>query len=186
MRIFLDDTDFMTFEQLLGEVVAQFAIECWNYCVMPNHYHATLRPSRPNLSAALKQLNSEYAQWWNRRHGRVGHVFQGRFKDQVVDREEYLRALSRYVALNPVRAGLVSAPEEWRWGSYRALAGVAPAPSFLFLTGTRALFEADDFATFVATHRADDLAMSDEIRSSKRVLGSIKFRGPIESALRAS
>ena len=91
---------------------------------MPNHYHATLQPSQPNLSEALRRLNSVYARWWNERHQRVGHVFQGRFKDQIVDRDSYLLTLSRYVVMNPVRAGLVERPEDWRWSSYRATAGL--------------------------------------------------------------
>lgn len=75
-------------------------MECWNYCLMPSHYQATFRPSLPNLSEAMRRLNSVYAQWWNQRHERVSHVFQGRFKDQIVQREVYLLVLCRYVALN--------------------------------------------------------------------------------------
>ena len=123
MGIFLDDADYRQFVHLLGEAVERFDIRCWNYCVMPNHYHATLQPTRTNLSEAIRCLNSGYAQWWNRRHGRVGHVFQGRYKDQVVDRETYLLTLSRYVVMNPVRAGLVERPGDWPWSSYRATVG---------------------------------------------------------------
>ena len=89
MCIFLDEADYRQFVYILGDVVETFGLECWNYCLMPNHYHATLRPSRPNLSEAIRRLNSVYALWWNKRHQRVGHVFQGRFKAQVVDREGY-------------------------------------------------------------------------------------------------
>lgn len=111
MRIFLHDMDYRKFIDVLGDVVEESEIECWNYCVMPNHYHATFRPTRPNLSEAIRRINSVYAQWWNKRHERVGHVFQGRFKDQIVQREGYLLALCRYVAMNPVRAGLSECPE---------------------------------------------------------------------------
>ena len=117
MRIFLDDADYRQFVYVLGDVVEEFAIRCWNYCLMPNHYHATLQPTLPNLSAAIRRLNSVYAQWWNTRHGLVGHVFQGRFKDQIVDEDAYMLTLSRYVAMNPVRAGLATSPEDWPWGS---------------------------------------------------------------------
>ena len=131
MSIFLDDTDYRQFVHLLGDVVEDLEIQCWNYCVMPNHFHATLCPTLPNLSEALRRINGRYAQWWNRRHARVGHVFQGRFKDQIVQREGYLAALCRYVALNPVRAGLVERPGDWEWSSYAATAGQCPSPSFL-------------------------------------------------------
>jgi putative transposase len=124
MCIFLDDGDYRQFVHLLGLVCEEYAVECWSYCLMPNHYHAALRPQRANISAAIRCLNGEYAQWWNRKHGKVGHAFQGRFKDQIVQRERYLLALLRYIALNPVRAGLAPRPEEWDWSSYRALAGL--------------------------------------------------------------
>ena len=104
MTVFLDDIDYRHFVFLLGDVIEEFGIQCWNYCLMPNHYHLTLQPGRPNLSEAMRRLNGNYALWWNRRHQRVGHVFQGRFKDQIVDRESYLFAVTRYVLMNPVRA----------------------------------------------------------------------------------
>ena len=91
MRIFEDDTDYRYFVTLFGDIMEEFEIQCWNYCVMPNHYHATLQPTLPNLSRAIQRLNRRYAQRWNKRYDRVGHVFQGRFKDQIVQREGYLR-----------------------------------------------------------------------------------------------
>ena len=84
MTIFTDRDDYQRFLNLLRNVVEEYAMECWNYCLMPNHYHATLRPTLPNISAAVQQLNGRYGQWWNRRHGRVGHAFQGRLKVQIV------------------------------------------------------------------------------------------------------
>ena len=119
MHIFLDADDYQQFIYFLSDVVEEFAMQCWNYCLMPNHYHATLQPSRADLSEAIRRLNGVYAQWWNRRHGRVGHVFQGRYKDQIVQREGYLLTLSRYVVMNPVRAQLVVHPGDWRWSSDR-------------------------------------------------------------------
>lgn len=182
MTIFLDDTDYRQFVYLLGEVSEEYRIECWNYCVMPNHYHATLCPSRPNLSAAIRRLNGAYAQWWNRRHGRVGHVFQGRFKDQIVQREGYLLALFRYVAMNPVRAQLCDQPEKWAWSSYAAIVGIRDAPAFLAVTATLRQFGEDDsrilrarFAGFVLA-APDDAAAVDRIRSNERILGERGFK----------
>jgi hypothetical protein len=79
----------------------------------------------------MRQLNGVYTQRFNRQHGRVGHVFQGRYKAILVQKEAYLLELARYVVLNPVRAGMVRIPEEWRWSSYRATAGLDDAPPWL-------------------------------------------------------
>jgi REP-associated tyrosine transposase len=188
MCIFLDHEDYRQFVYVLGDVVEGFAIRCWNYCLMPNHYHATLQPTRPNLSVAIRRLNSVYAQWWNRRHERVGHVFQGRFKDQIVDEDAYMLTLSRYVVMNPVRAGLATRPEEWPWGSYRAIAGLGPVPAFLSTTSTLRLFgEGSDailrerFASFV-TEPEHDLACFDRIRSNERILGPRAFKDLVASS----
>src|ERR1041384_7012400 len=76
MRTFLDDRDYRTFLRILADVVTFFDVECWDYCVMPNHYHLTLFPRKRNLSEAMRHLNSVYAMWWNGAHGNVGHVWQ--------------------------------------------------------------------------------------------------------------
>src|SRR5687767_2538281 len=131
MQIFLDDGDRRQFVHLLGETVETYEIDCWDYCVMGNHYHASLWPTKPNISDAMQYLHGEYGRWWNWRHKHVGHVFQGRFKDQIVQHEEYLLTLTRYIARNPVRAGLVDDPAKWRWSSYAAHAGLCPSPAFL-------------------------------------------------------
>lgn len=185
MSIFLDDADYREFIYLLGEVIQDFSIQCWNYCLMPNHYHATLQPTRPNLSQAVRRLNGVYGLWWNRRHGRVGHVFQGRFKDQIVDRDAYAVTLTRYVVMNPVRAGLVKRPDDWPWSSYRATAGRCVPPAFLSIVPTLRLFGDDDelvlqerFAKFV-TASADDSATVDRLRSNERILGNRDFKDQV-------
>ena len=125
MRIFLDDLDFAHFQSIVNDVRQDYELDVWLYCVMPNHYHVVLRTQRANLSSAIRQVNGVYAQWWNKRHRHIGHVYQGRFKAQVVEACTYLVRLCRYVLLNPVRSGLAANPEEWRWSSYRALSGEA-------------------------------------------------------------
>jgi len=181
MRIFLDDEDYRRFVFLLGDVLEDYRIECWNYCVMPNHYRATIRPHHPNISKAMQKLNSSYAQWWNHRHGRVGHTFQGRFKDQIVEEDSYALTLARYVVRNPVRAGLVQGPGDWRWSSYPATIGLEPLPSFLSASSVLRLFgDADEevlkkrFAEFVAG--AVDDSASDRLRSAERVIGTAAFK----------
>ena len=182
MDIFLDPVDYRQFVYLLGDVVERFGIRCWNYCVMPNHYHATLQPSRPNLSDAMRVLNGRYGLWWNKRYSRVGHVYQGRFKPQIVQRETYLLELSRYVVNNPVRAQLVRRPEDWLWSSYRATVGLASAPPFLAYGATLSLFGQGDEPTLRARfiehvlRGPSDEGQAERIRSNERILGNREFK----------
>jgi putative transposase len=130
-NIYVDDTDREAFLDVLAQVVERFHWLCHAYCLMSNHYHLLVETVEPTLSRGMRQLNGVYTQGFNRRHQRVGHLFQGRFKAILVEREAYLLELCRYVVLNPVRAKLVRAAKDWRWSSYRATAGLAEAPSFL-------------------------------------------------------
>jgi putative transposase len=129
--IFLEDADRHRFLERLGEMVATYRWECHAYCLMTNHFHLLVGTPEPNLSAGMRRLNGFYAQWFNDRHGRVGHVLQGRFTAIVVEREAHLAELARYVVLNPVRAGMVRSPERYEWSSLRAAVGLAPAPPWL-------------------------------------------------------
>lgn len=103
------------------------------YCLLDNHYHLLVVPHEDPVSRLMQQLNSTYCEGFNRRHGRVGHVLQGRFGSRLVQDGGYARTALRYLALNPVAAGLVRAPDEWRWSSYRAVLGLDAAPGFLSL-----------------------------------------------------
>lgn len=182
MDIFLDDWDHRQFEFLLGEIVMDYGIECWGFCEMSNHYHAILRPTKANFSEAIRILNGDYAQWWNKRHNRVGHTFQGRFKDQIVDTDKYLMALIRYVARNPLRAGLVKDLADWRFGSYRTLAGLEDSPALLSFEPVLAQFGVGDVGTLQERFKAfvlgDDVdpVLEDRIRSNDRVLGDRAFK----------
>jgi len=118
--IYEDDDDRAAFLGLLGEVSQQHNWLCHAYCLMGNHYHLLVERPDGNLSRGMRQLNGVYTQKHNRRHGRVGHVFQGRYKAILVEKESYLLELARYIVLNPVRARMVHAPVEWPWSSYRA------------------------------------------------------------------
>jgi putative transposase len=130
-RIFLTDNDRELFLTLLARVALRLKWRCHAYCLMQNHYHLVAETRGENLSAGLQTLNGRYAQAFNGRYETSGHLFQGRFHAVQVGTEGHLLELSRYLALNPVRAGLCMRPEEWPWSSYRALAGIAPAPDFL-------------------------------------------------------
>ena len=129
--IFLDDADRGRFLSLLAREVGQQGWRCYAYCLMDNHYHLLVETPEPNLVAGMRRLNGAYCQAFNRRHGRVGHVLQGRYQSIVVDRDTYFLELCRYVVLNPVRAGMVTRAADWRWSSYRATCGRIKAPAWL-------------------------------------------------------
>jgi putative transposase len=116
---------------------------CHAFCQMGNHYHLVVRTPEPNISAGMQYLNARYAEWFNWRHGYHGHLFQGRFWSRLVESNEYLVEVARYVVLNPVRAGLCRHPGDWPWSSYAATIGTAAAPHFLTVEWLLALFGAD-------------------------------------------
>ena len=129
--IYMDDADRQRWLDILGEVCLRHNWLCHAYCLMDNHYHIVIETVDGNLSAGMRQLNGVYTQWHNRTHGRVGHVFQGRFKAIIVQRQAYLLELARYVVLNPVRANICQTPDQWRWSSYLAMIGQAHRPNWL-------------------------------------------------------
>lgn len=129
--IFLNDENREVFLNCLGEVVARFGWLCHAYCLMDNHYHLLIETPEGNLSAGMRQLNGVYTQRFNRHHARVGHLFQGRFKAIVVDRDSYLLELCRYIVLNPIRACMVEEIERYSWSSYLATMGLAVCPIWL-------------------------------------------------------
>ncbi len=94
---------------------------------MDDHYHILIETAEGNLSQGMRQLNGIYTQKSNRKHGRVGHVFQGRYKAILVQKDEYLLELSRYVVLKPIRAGMVKDLRKWSWSSYNAMIGKSPS-----------------------------------------------------------
>jgi REP-associated tyrosine transposase len=103
-----DEADREAFLEILGAICERFNWVCHAYCLMTNHYHLLIETPDANLSGGMRQLNGVYTQYVNRTHRRVSHLFQGRFKGILVEREGYLLELARYVVLNPVRAGMVS------------------------------------------------------------------------------
>lgn len=129
--IYHDDTDRNTFLELMAEVSERFNWVVHAYCLMSNHYHLLVETPDANLSSGMRQLNGVYTQRANRRHRRVGHVFQGRYTAIIVEKESYLLELARYIVLNPVRARMVRSAREWPWSSYRATAGQATRPGWL-------------------------------------------------------
>jgi REP element-mobilizing transposase RayT len=110
-RIYLDDLDREIFLDRLAHSVERYGWLCHAYCLMDNHYHLLVETPQPNLSIGMRQLNGLYAQTFNSRHDRCGHVFQVRFRSIFVEKDSHLLSCCRYVVLNPVRAGICEHPE---------------------------------------------------------------------------
>jgi putative transposase len=129
--IFRDDDDRLSFLGVLGAVVRRHEWSCLAFCLMTTHYHLLIRTPTADLAAGMQRLNGNFAQGFNRKHGETGHLFERRYHSIPIERDGHLVELCRYIALNPVRAGLCSRAEGWRWSSYRAVVGLASPPDFL-------------------------------------------------------
>jgi putative transposase len=130
--IFREDRDRLLFLSLLATAVKRFRWRLHEYCLMTNHYHLVIVTPFRTLAKGMHWLNSEYVRIFNKRYERVGHLFQGRYKGILVDEQNYLDEVRRYTVLNPVRAGMVADPAEYRWSSYRAHAGLELIPEWLY------------------------------------------------------
>lgn len=129
--IYRDDADRRAWLETMDLVAGRFNFVAHAFCQMTNHYHLLVETAEGNLGQGMRQLNGLYSQYFNRRHKVVGHVFQGRYKAILVEKESYLLELTRYVVLNPLRAGMVAALDEWPWSSHRYMLDDAPAPAWL-------------------------------------------------------
>lgn len=135
-EVFRDDGDRTKFLSILGRTVNLFGWDIHAYVLMGNHYHLLLETPQPSLSRGMRQLNGVYTQAFNRRHKRVGHLFQGRFTSILVEKDSHLLELVRYVVLNPVRAAMVRSARDWPWSSYRATAGFMKPPDWMSVDWT--------------------------------------------------
>jgi putative transposase len=118
--IFEDPIDRKVFLQILRRAIERHKWTCHAYCLMGTHYHVVLQTTVERLSAGMHELNGTYAQRFNERHGRRGHVFGARFSSWVIEDDEHFEATLAYVVGNPVRAGLVLSADEWRWSGLGA------------------------------------------------------------------
>ena len=129
--IYLSDDDRQAWLETLAHVCDRFNWVCHAYCQMSNHYHLVVETPDANLSKGMRQLNGVYTQRFNRSHQRVGHVFQGRFKAVIVEKDSYLLELARYVVLNPLRARMIRQLNQWPWSSYLATCRQVAKPDWL-------------------------------------------------------
>ncbi len=141
--IYRDNGDREQWLEILGQVCKRFNWIIHGYCLMSNHYHLLAETVDGNLSRGMRQLNGLYTQQFNRRYHESGHLFQGRYKAILVQKEAYLIELVRYVVLNPVRAGMVRRPEDWVWSSFNAMIGADTETEWLDVDWTLSQFGTD-------------------------------------------
>ena len=144
-RLFVTDSERRFFLRLFEGVVNRLQWRCRSYCLLGTHYHLLVETPEANLDRGMQRLNGNYAQWFNREHERAGHLFADRYYSALVERESHATEVVRYIARNPIRAGLCGRPEEWRWSSYAATIGQAAHASFL---------EADELLSWFSPKRA--------------------------------
>ena len=130
-NIYLTDEDKILFLEIFSHVCIRCNWICYAYCLMSNHYHLLIETPFGNLSKGMQLLNGIYTQKFNHIHSCVGHIFQGRFKAILVEKDSYLLELSRYIVLNPVRAKMVEAAVDWPWSSYQSTINQLTKPSWL-------------------------------------------------------
>jgi putative transposase len=188
-EIFRDDEDRKRFLAILGHVVERFRWRVHAYVLMGNHYHLLIETPEPTLSRGMRHLNGIYTQGFNRRHERVGHLLQGRFKAILVEKEAHLLELARYVVLNPVRSGISTTAGQWKWSNYRATAGLGPAPAWLETEWTLEQFsprrEAERrYRGFVAEGKGSGYAPWEEL-VSQIYLGGERFRKRVQEMISA-
>ena len=155
MEIYRDDADRARYLTLLGKVVERHGWRCLAFCLMRNHVHLLVKTPEADLGLGIQRLHGVYAQYFNRRHGRSGHLFQGRFGTKVMRTDAQLLLAARYIARNPVKAGLCREATEWRWSHHRAtLNGSHPgwldAPLLLEYFGADGCDPLDNYVEFVA------------------------------------
>jgi putative transposase len=172
---FLDDQDFQAYLTRLATYQKRYGLILYAYCLMPNHVHLLLQPSEPPLAKFMQGLQQSYTQRFNRAHGKVGHLFQGRYKAIVCETDAYLATLVRYIHLNPVRAGLVDDPEAYAYSGHRAYltgdgAGLIDVGLVLSMIGGRAAYRRFVLAGIGAGHEERYYPIEDQ-----RVLGAREF-----------
>ncbi len=181
--LFKDDEDWTNFKSLVAEGVSRFDHQIHCFCGLDNHVHLAVRAGEQTLSRIFHSSNSVYALSFNKRHARYGHVFHGRFRSILVDSDEYLAELIRYIHLNPVRAGIVKAPEDFARSSHRAYMGLENLPwlttdSVLSMFGQDLAGARASLSRFITRPIDEGLALTEFDRGSdadNRILGDDDF-----------
>jgi REP-associated tyrosine transposase len=181
-----DDDDRQSFMDTFGAAASDYQVRVYACCLMGTHYHALLDTPRGNLSDFVRSVNGKYSKAFNRRHARIGHTFEQRFRSVLVQREKYLRRVARYIALNPVKACLCRDATDWPWSTHRPTAGMEAAPAWLYLDWLRWAFRVDGLRD--AQHRYEEYVRDpagltwsfDDVAA----LGTPRFRTAVAELLR--
>lgn len=179
--IFLSDDDRHFFLKCLREAHEKFGVIVHVYCLMPNHYHLVIETPLGNLSSMMHFLNTMYTVYFNTKHKRCGHLFQGRFKSILIQAGGYAKELSRYIHLNPVRAKIVNLPEQYPWSSYAQYCGTARHEKWIETAFNLSLFTEHpeearrEYVEFVieGIGKAVPASIKDSMRTG--ILGSAEF-----------
>lgn len=183
-EIFSNSSEKSAFLSLLNRLSDRYNFVFYAFCIMDNHYHLLLETPDANLSKGMQRLNGDYALWYNRKHVRNGTLFQDRYKAYLVDKENYLLALSRYIVLNPVRAAIVSHPSSYVWSSYQYTIGMKEPPDFLSVDSLLSLFSSDredaqrQYRDFIYEDICENAAQG---INDGPVIGGVDFLSKIES-----
>jgi len=192
--IYRGEADYELFLGILRHTIDRYGWICHGYCLMTNHYHLVIETPRANLSIGMRQLNGLYARRFNLRHDRCGHVFQARYRSILVEKETHLHILCRYLDLNPVRAGMVDRPDDYRWSSHRATAGLCALPPFLTSdwvlahfarTGGRAQALYRDYVAVGATEELSRRVRGERLGSEGLLRETFGLEAPIPEIPRA-
>jgi putative transposase len=143
-ELFCDDADRARWLRLLAAVVGTFRWQCHSYCLLSTHYHLVIRIDEATLARGMQYLNGRHARLFNKRHERRGHAHRARYYAGLIETDGHALQVLRYVAMNPVSAGLCTSPEAWPWSSYAATIGLAPVPSFLRTDWVLGLFASEE------------------------------------------
>ncbi len=158
--LFHHDADYERFLGYLETAIGRYRWQCHAYCLMPNHFHLLLETEVDALGRGMLMLNGAYARYFNWRYDAGGHLFERKYRREAIAGEEHFLVCFRYIAQNPVKAGLCDRPEDWNWSNYRATAGLAPVPSWLNVEFAQGLFRPyggyADFCNQIATELQSD------------------------------
>ena len=186
--IFVSDRDRVAFLTILGQTLQRYNWRCHAYCLMDNHYHLVVETPHANLAVGMRQLNGVYTQHSNKTHQRAGHLFQGRYKSILVEKDQHLLELCRHVVLNPVRVGLCDHPGKWQWSSFQATSTMKEesdclSPDWLLKQfGENRVRAAHRYAQFVLEGCTDATCPWDRLKAQV-VFGSDHFLGTIKEML---
>ena len=193
-QIFLDEADHQRYLTELSDAFHEFGCDLLAYALMPNHVHLVIRDQQGQLSRCMQILNARYTRYFNRRYQRIGHLYQGRFYARLVDRNEYLLQVTRYVHLNPVRARLAARPADYTWSSYRAYVGFPqghvgcpadPQMVWSLMGGGNSRQPAACYREFVEAMTPEELPSWERRLRHLKLIGSARFASEVSDTFPA-